>query len=181
LPAAAAAAAISACVPGGVQMGEGRVDVGEDGVVVRHVLEKFHHLLEVPVFDDRARTRPMEEVGRDRVVARGRGTPGDVFDVGIDAEGFLNDDDRTPVVARRPRLVQPHRTVGRLDRDVVAGDIGVAHLREPRRSPWAHTITARRDEAARVGRGSGTIFGRCGRIRHLPDVRTGLLGRSSSL
>ena len=51
------------------------------------------HRAEVVVVDDRAGPGAVEHVGGDGVIARGREPAGDVFDVRVDTERLLDDDD----------------------------------------------------------------------------------------
>ena len=109
------------------QVAERRVDVGHDRLVVPDPDEVLDHRAEVSVVDDRA-AGAVEHVGCDGVVA-GRGhAAGDVFDVRIDAEGLLDDDDRAARLAVGDGFVAAHLTVGRAD-DLVSRP----HDSEPKR------------------------------------------------
>ena len=100
-----------------VQVLEGGVDVHQHAVV-GEALEERHHLAEV-VVGSGAAAGAVEDRRRDRVVALVGEATGDVFDVVVHPEGFLDHDDRG--LGLRPvgsRFVDLHRTVGRgqLDR-----------------------------------------------------------------
>jgi len=106
------------------EMVERGVDVGQDRVVTAESGEVFDHLLEVPVIDDASVARAVKQIGRDGVIARIREATRDVFDMAIDAEGFLHDHDR----ARRfggTGLEAAHRSGVR--RQLQVSDRYVAH------------------------------------------------------
>ena len=96
------------------EIAERGVDVDHDRVVAPDPDEVLDHRAEIAVVDD-GPAGAVEHVGRDRVISSGGDPPGDVFDVRIDAERLLDDDDGTGRFAVGNGLVAAHRAVGGVD------------------------------------------------------------------